>query len=75
MISTIDIYEISGLHVIFTSRKKSFFIMEILKKIIIGMEGNIALRHCVAIIIKTLHGVLFLKFLIVVKVNDTENLE
>lgn len=82
MISTIDIYEISGLHVIFntlisqgSSRKKSFFIMEILKKIIIGMEGNIALRHCVAIIIKTLHGVLFLKFLIVVKVNDTENLE
>lgn len=57
MISTIYIYEISGLHVIFTtgsSRKKSFFIMEILKKIIIGMEGNIALRHCVAIIIKTL---------------------
>lgn len=57
MISTIDIYEISGLHVIFntgSSRKKSFFIMEILKKIIIGMEGNIALRHCVAIIIKTL---------------------
>lgn len=49
--------------------------MEIKKKIIVGVEGNIALRHCVAIIIKTLHGVLFLKFLIVVKVNDTENLE
>lgn len=68
MISTIDIYEISGLPVILlqsislytslislgSSRKKSFFIMEILKKIIVGMEGIIALRHCVAIIIKTL---------------------
>lgn len=82
MISTIDIYEISGLHVIFntlisqgSSRKKSFFIMEILKKIIIGIEGNIALRHCVAIIIKTLAYYFSLKFLIVVKVNDTENLE
>lgn len=48
--------------------------MEIKKKIIVGMEGNIALRHCVAMIIKTL-AYYFFKFLIVVKVNDTENLE
>lgn len=49
--------------------------MEIKKKIIVGVEGNIALRHCVAVIIKTLAYYFSLKFLIVVKVNDTENLE
>lgn len=50
MIFIIDIYEILGLYVIFIIlifqglfRKKLFFIMEILKKIIIGMEGNIVL--------------------------------
>lgn len=57
MIFIIDIYEILGLYVILFQfiflfiilifqglfRKKLFFIMEILKKIIIGMEGNIVL--------------------------------
>lgn len=50
MIFIIDIYEILGLYVIFNIlifqglfRKKLFFIMEILKKIIIGIEGNIVL--------------------------------
>lgn len=50
MIFIIDIYEILGLYVIFIIlifqglfRRKLFFIMEIKKNIIIGMEGNIVL--------------------------------